>query len=339
MIKKFYVVLLMSVSTIGLCQKTDTVIVDLTKSSRVILTIKDRKDLETLKHYDFQKLFQDAISKLEKSDSTMALKIDSVQKPIAKRNNDDGDDNILQLPEHKDSDDNDNSNEKNGKPWRWRDRHNWGKNHQSFRFDLGTNNYLSNGKFPNQDNANYAVRPWGSWYVAINSIHRSRVSNKFFLEWGGGVSWYNFKFENNSTIIQKTNDNVDFVTDPRGFKYAKSKLTAAYLNASFVPVIEFGREAEKSSSWNGHKHPFRIGLGPYVGYRIASHSKLVYDDDNGRTQKEKNRDSFYLNNMRYGARLQVGFWHTDLFFNYDLNELFASNKGPDLNAFSFGVVF
>src|SRR5687768_8668932 len=202
MIKKFYVALLMGVSTIGFCQKTDTVIVDLTKSSRVILTIKDRNDLETLKHYDFQKLFQDAITKLEKSDSTMALKIDSVHNPTAKRNSDESDDNILQLPEHKDSDEDDDSNEKKGKNWHsWRDRHTWGKSRQSFKFDLGTNNFLSNGKFPNQDNANYAVRPWGSWYVAINSIHRSRVSNKFFLEWGGGVSWYNFKFENSSTLI------------------------------------------------------------------------------------------------------------------------------------------
>ena len=30
---------------------------------------------------------------------------------------------------------------------------------------------------------------------------------------------------------------------------------------------------------------------------------------------------------------------TDLFFNYDLNELFAEGKGPKLNAFSFGVIF
>jgi hypothetical protein len=338
MIKKFYFILLMGVSTMSFCQKTDTVIVDLTKSSRILLTIKDRKDLETLKHYDFQKLFQDAISKLEKSDSMMAMKIDSVKTPTAKRDDDDNDDNILQLPEHKDSDDDTDSHEKNSKNWYgWRDGHR-GKNHQSFKFDLGTNNYLSKSKFPDQDNANYAVRPWGSWYLAINSIHRSTVSKKFFLEWGGGVSWYNFKFENNSTFIQKTNDNVDFILDPRGFKYSKSKLTATYLNASFVPVIEFGHPSEKAT-WNGHKNPFRVGLGPYVGYRIASHSKLVYDDDNGRTQKEKHRDSFYLNNMRYGARVQVGFWHTDLFFNYDMNELFVSGKGPDLNAFSFGVVF
>ncbi len=342
MIKKFSIVLLIGASTtLGYSQKTDTVIVDLTKTSKMMLTIQDRKDLETLKHYDFQKLFQDVIAKLEKSDSTMLIKKDSVQVPIAKRNSDDN--NILQLPEHKhhggddDDDDNDKGDNKN---WHnWPGKHHWGRRGQSLRFDLGTNNYLSNGKFPDQDNASYSVRPWGSWYVAINSIHRTRMTRNLLFEWGGGVSWYNFKFQDKSIFIQKTSDNVDFTPDPRGFNYLKSKLTATYLNASFVPVFEFGNQAEKRIGKDSNKSAFRIGLGPYIGYRIASHSKLVYDDANHHTEKEKNKDNFYLNNFRYGARLQVGFWDTDLFFNYDLNELFSSGRGPNLNAFSFGVVF
>jgi hypothetical protein len=90
--------------------------------------------------------------------------------------------------------------------------------------------------------------------------------------------------------------------------------------------------------WDGYGNSFRIGAGPYVGYRIASRSKLVYSED-GDVEKEKDRDSFYLNNLRYGARLQLGFRSTDLFFNYDLNELFVEGKGPKLNAFSFGIIF
>ena len=43
--------------------------------------------------------------------------------------------------------------------------------------------------------------------------------------------------------------------------------------------------------------------------------------------------------MRYGLRAQIGFNDIDLFINYDMNELFAAGKGPQLNAFSFGVTF
>jgi len=75
-----------------------------------------------------------------------------------------------------------------------------------------------------------------------------------------------------------------------------------------------------------------------VGYRIASKTKLVYEE-NGEREKEKDRDNFYLNNLRYGLRIQIGVRSTDLFVNYDMNELFAKDKGPKLNAVSFGLIF
>ncbi len=82
---------------------------------------------------------------------------------------------------------------------------------------------------------------------------------------------------------------------------------------------------------------FRFGVGMYAGYRLGSHSKVKYDD--GNTEKKKDHDSFYLNDFRYGVRVQTGFQGTDLFFNYDLNELFKEDRGPALNAISFGIVF
>ena len=128
-----------------------------------------------------------------------------------------------------------------------------------------------------------------------------------------------------------------FVEDTRDVDYIKSKLTVAYVTASLIPVVDFGDNNRKARIWEGNGNSFRIGLGPYLSYRIASHSKLVYE--NGDKEKEKNHDSLYLNTIRYGARLQLGYRSTDLFFNYDFNELFTSGKGPALNAFSFGVIF
>jgi hypothetical protein len=43
--------------------------------------------------------------------------------------------------------------------------------------------------------------------------------------------------------------------------------------------------------------------------------------------------------MRYGLRGQIGFNDIDLFVNYDMNDLFTEGKGPQLNAFSFGITF
>jgi hypothetical protein len=303
-------------------EKNDTVIVELAKTSKVIFTIKDRNDLQILKHYNFQELFAtvETESQDEKSED-WNLRLHS------RTNDDDNNDDDYNY-------DNDNN-------YNWNTNHvrgnRWGRTWQSFNFDLGTNNYLSDGKFPDSNNELYSVRPWGSWYVGLASIQRTRMGKNFFLEWGVGINWYNFKFQKDNILIQKDDNTITFVEDTRDVDFKKSKLTASYLTASLIPVIDFGDNSRKARIWEGYGNSFRIGLGPYVGYRIASHSKIVYKDSG--KEKDKERDSFYLNNFRYGIRLQVGYRSTDLFFNYDLNELFATSKGPKLNAFSFGVIF
>ncbi len=348
MIRKIFLTVLLGAGlTISKAQeKSDTVIVELAKTSKVIFTIKDRNDLETLKHYNFQELFQDIIRKLETNDtsalpgrdSTVAIAEATPDKEeeksedwnISARKSDDDDD-----------DDDDDYYDRDDDHYNWSVRpaggNRWGRTWQSFNFDLGTNNYLNDGKFPDGNNELYSVRPWGSWYVGLASIQRTRLGKKFFLEWGVGVNWYNFKFQQDNILIQKDDNGVFFVEDTRDVNFRKSKLTASYVTASLIPVIDFGDNSRKARIWEGYGNSFRIGVGPYVGYRIASHSKLVYKD-NGK-EKEKDHDSFYLNNFRYGMRLQLGYRSTDLFFNYDLNELFAEGKGPKLNAFSFGVIF
>jgi len=213
------------------------------------------------------------------------------------------------------------------------------RTYNSTNFDFGTNNYLAAGKFPEEFNAPYTVRPFGSWYVAMNNIYRTRIARKLFLEWGVGVSAYNFKFQNDSLQVLRNATGVQFLSDNRELDYRKSKLTASYVQASFVPVIDFGGNHHKPGLFDGvGSESFRIGAGPYVGYRIMSYSKQYFKED-GEKQRVRDHDHFYLNNLRYGLRFQIGYRETDLFFCYDLNELFATGKGPGLNAFSFGISF
>jgi hypothetical protein len=347
MMKRFLLTAIISSSlTMAQAQQAgDTVIVELAKTSRVIFTIKDRADLEILKHYDFQQLFQDVLLKLEKNDTTGLAMRDSTEtnSDVAVQEEEENDDTDWRSRRHEDDDNNDDADDydfdsNHHKHWRNHMRGNrWGRTWQSFNFDLGTNNYLADGNFPDNDNALYSVRPWGSWYVAANSIQRTRLTSKLFVEWGVGLSWYNFKFQKDNIQIVKDGDGTQFVEDLRDVSFKKSKLTASYVHASFVPILDFGGHSRKSRMWDGYNNSFRIGVGPYIGYRISSHSKMVYKDND--LEKDKNRDNFYLSNFRYGARLQVGYRSTDLFFNYDLNELFADGRGPKLNAFSFGVIF
>jgi hypothetical protein len=310
----------------------DTVVIKVGEASKITFTIQNKEDLETLKKYDFQLLMNDLIRKLEQKDTS--ANIHSSQDYIKKDTVENISTRIIESGEDSSEDE-----EWNQRDHNHRDDWHHNRTYQSFNFDLGMNNYLSNGKFPDQDNSLYTVKPWGSWYVGINSVQRTRLANKFYLEWSLGVSWYNFKFENEQTKMSKDDNSVIFELDTRDAEFIKSKLTATYLHASLVPVYDFGSNRRKPSIFDGrNSDSFRIGAGPYVGYRIDSYSKQKFEV-NGDDEKPKDHDNFYLNNIRYGLRAQVGFKDVDLFFNYDMNELFIENKGPQLNAFSFGVTF
>ncbi len=305
----------------------DTVVVELAKTSKVVFTIKDRSDLEVLKQYDFQALFNDIISKLKNQD-TVRVTNDSILKTEP----------VVTIEPANENWRNDNDDDWDNDDWDDEKKFRHHRTRHSFNFDLGTNNYLENSKFPDAEGAQHAVRPWGSWYIGFNSTLRTQVAKNFFIEWGAGASAYNFKFQESNTIITKDADGITFSADPRDVSFIKSKLTVTYVNASFIPMIDFGGNNRKSRFWNSHNSAFRIGAGPYAGYRIDSYTKVVYKED-GNREKDKDRDNLYLNNLRYGIRLQLGVRSTDFFFNYDLNELFATDKGPKLNAFGFGVIF
>ncbi len=207
-------------------------------------------------------------------------------------------------------------------------------------FDLGFNNYLRNGKFPDESNALYAVKPVVSWYVALGLLNRTKVAGPLYLDWGANVSWYNFKFENERTRLTKGPDRVEFSESTEVIDPIKSKLVVPYLNVSLVPLFYFGKPS--ANDWfvfdRDKGAGFRVGAGVYAGYRLGSRAKYVYREDGDR-EREKDRTNFYVNNYRYGVRFQLGYRGVDVFANYDLNELFVQDRGPELNAFSFGIVF
>jgi hypothetical protein len=347
MILKFASVLLLIILTSGAFAQektsekipTDTVIIPLAETSKIIFTVGNPADLEILEHYNFQELFDDVIQQLREThgiegDTTEGMVTREEREenwdvpPAEKNHEDDGNGDIYE---------DDNEDYDDDHKWEKSRRGKIGKTWQSYNIDLGTNNYLSSDQFPDGSEP-YAVRPWGSWYLAGNSVQRTRLAKNLFVEWGLGVSWYSFKFQEDNILMQKDELGVQFLSDSRGVDYVKSKLSATFINASLVPVLDFGEHSRRHRIWEGDGDGFRFGIGPYVGYRISSKSKLVYESDGDR-EKEKNRDNFYLNNFRYGLRVQIGVRSTDLFINYDMNSLFADGKGPELNAISFGLIF
>lgn len=324
-------------------ERTDSLIINVGKS-KIIFLVKDKQDLETLKNYDLNAILRQL---------NMKLQSDSTQQTLVK--DEDGkqtylsdttiivDQPVVSTTEPEPQDTVEARNEPEEAKWH-EHRYRRGTRHY-FNIELGTNNYLQDGHFPDENDELYTVRPFGSWYVGFSSTNQSHIAGPLYLEWGPSISWYNFKFQNDRIRVIDGADATTFEEDVNlaDADFKKSKLTIAYVNFSFVPVFSFGeQERSRKDFWKWYDKDrsddrgFRIGIGGYGGYRIASYSKVVYND--GNEEKDRDKDNFHLNNFRYGLRLQMGYRSTDLFFNYDMNELFAEGKGPKLNAFSFGII-
>lgn len=192
---------------------------------------------------------------------------------------------------------------------------------------LGLNNYLQDGELPNS-NSLLSLQPLTSWYAGVNFDNITHVIGPIYLDWGAGVSLQDFSFENTRVRLIKGDDSIT-LTEEANITGRKSKLSMSHINLHFVPTISFGRYRS-----------FRLGVGGYAGYRIGAHAKYKYDDLDGDKQKDKIKDNWFINPFRYGVRATVGWDFFDLFFNYDLTELFEDDiNAPRLNPVTFGIVF
>lgn len=210
----------------------------------------------------------------------------------------------------------------------------------AFELGLGMNNWLEDGSFPDDNNATYAVRPWGSWYTSFGVNSRTLIGGPFYINWGLDFSWYNWKMEDPNVRIIKGPDETMFAVDPF-VKGSKSKLSATYINMSLVPMFQFGGKDRKRNHYGTFKKygqkGFRIGAGGYIGYRVNSKTKFQYSLD-GDSNQDKTKSNYYLNNFRYGVKGQVGFNGINIFVNYDMNTIFATGRGPKLQGISFGII-
>lgn len=216
---------------------------------------------------------------------------------------------------------------------------------KSLNFELGMNNFLSNGEFPSSSDL-YQVKPLSSLYAGLVWNHTSYVAGPLYLDWGGGFSWYNFKFENAATRLDPNGGQLNF-TEATGLNsIIKSKLKVTYFTFQAIPMLDFGKGKRLVRRFVeddvrvgvSQRRGFRFGVGPYVGLRLSNKAKYIYRNDEGR-QKDKEKGGFFVNDFRYGLRAQIGINGFDMFMTYDMNELFEEGKGPQLNPITIGVTF
>lgn len=185
--------------------------------------------------------------------------------------------------------------------------------------DLGINLWNPSDRTP-------AVKPWGSWNVEVKYLGRYKATKNLHLNTSLGVNWFNYKLEDRNQIAVRTPDGIAWEEFTGGVG-TKSKISASYLNLAFVPTLVS----------NNQKLSF--GVGAYAGLRLGGRGKFVYDDPEGRSRKQFEKANMYAQNFRYGLRTEIGVGDVNVFLTYDLNNFFMADKGPEVQAISFGVAF
>ena len=190
---------------------------------------------------------------------------------------------------------------------------------------IGLNNYLENEELPSS-NSLLSLNPITSYYAAVNFDNITHLLGPIYLDWGAGVSISDLALKTQEHALIK--ETIKSALLRYLISLVEKVSNASHINVHFVPTISFG-------PYNS----IRVGFGVYAGYRIVANTKLKFDDANGNKQKDKIKDNFYVNPYRYGFRATVGWDSFDLFFNYDVNELFEEDiKAPRLNPVTFGVI-
>ncbi len=319
--------------------KGDTLIVQFGNNTRIIVQAKDKSEIRNLKQYDLNKIIRDLGATLDSSgketyiyineqngrkylkDTVLVIsrKEGEVQIPI----NDSSSSSSVEKKEEKYENDNDKSNSDDEKITRSVTRR-YKSPRNGFNALVGLNTYAKNTPL-SYNQTDYDLLPWGSRFVSLSWVRGAAISRgkdaSLGLDLGVDVSWYNLMFDGNNTVRKDTKA-ISFPTasnDPH-----KSKLTAAYANLSLMPTLAV------------HRGPISyLSVGMYAGYRLDSYTK-TQETKKGRS--ERIHSNYFLDNFRYGFGAELGIRHfPDLFMQYDLGELFETNKGPAVRMISFGV--
>lgn len=143
------------------------------------------------------------------------------------------------------------------------------------------------------------------------------ASNRFGIVTGMGLSWYNFRFKNKVTLVEKTIDNKSYTTQvdideryTRNENIKKSKLTVSYLT---IPIL-FELQSTNKKTY--------IAAGVIGGLKLGSHTKIKFSDGD----KEKDFDDFYIRPYKADATIRLGLGICRVWGTYSLIPLFEKNK-------------
>nr|WP_294898255.1 outer membrane beta-barrel protein [uncultured Pedobacter sp.] len=194
-------------------------------------------------------------------------------------------------------------------------------------FDIGLSMYHTGSTFGAPAGYEYLeTDTWKTSNVGFDLVQVGlRFSTNVKVMLAAGLDWNHMRLKQNVTIqpekptLTKTDDAIN---------YSKNRFSSRYLR---VPLYFEYRSAEDKKG-----NRTSIVFGPEVGFLLNGKVKQI-SKENG---KEKFKDDYNLEPLRYGGSIRIGYGGAGLFCKYYLNDVFAKNQGPaDYKNFNLGFTF
>ena len=202
-------------------------------------------------------------------------------------------------------------------------------------FDLGLNALTNRGSGAPE------LRTLGSRYANLGfdaAVRLGGLHSPAYIVFGPEFAFNNYMLEGNNKWVSVPGLGGTSITavapETNGRQYQKTKLATT----TFTVPLMFQLNLTEKNSAGRSKAGFTIGAGGFVGYRLASWTKLKYFEE-GNTYKDKNSGSYNLNDWQYGLQGVLGYHSLTFFAKYNLNELFREGQGPQAQTLSFGLRF
>ncbi|MFO7657125.1 MAG: outer membrane beta-barrel protein [Bacteroidales bacterium] len=196
--------------------------------------------------------------------------------------------------------------------------------------ELGINNFLDSDFSMSRSAENnwMDLNTGRSWNVNLNFHQTSLgiIGNRFGLVTGLGIEMNNYHFDGDNSISEV--NGIIVSNDLSALSLNKSKLTTTFLNVPLLLELQLGPEKRSKR--------FFIAGGVIGGLKLGSHTKIVYREE-GSKRKEKDRDDFNINSLRYGFTVRAGFHQAKLYAVYYPATFFEKGKGPELYPFNVGI--
>lgn len=196
--------------------------------------------------------------------------------------------------------------------------------------ELGFNNYSSAMLRTSLSNDSYMhLNAQKSLVVGLNilpySIGLQKGGNNFGMMTGMGLTVHNYRLDSQNILKRDNNGHTTYEVATRPVN--KNKITATYLTIPLLLEIQFP---------TSHKNRLYISGGFYGGFKLGSHTKVMYNDDL-ENNKVKSRADLNIHPFRYGATIRAGYGIIQLFATADLSPMFQSGYGPELYPWSIGL--